>query len=308
MGYLRFLLDEDYVANIRMEQFEQIAGRPLNRKVIERAEENSEVTILEYMLNMYHIEDAFSIGKSLIERDLRFTYPAGVYFLHNSVPAITVSELVGKSFPRTEEYWELHLEIDPNGIPLYSQMNEYRVGDLAVYMGNVYRCLVNHGNVSGEIVRPADALKWANLDVSGMTNEQILAIPAYSNSKNTYIIGDEVSYMGSYYSVTANPNADDAVIGENIEEKDPRNSNLKKHMVQLSLYEMAKRISPNNVSASILADYEDTKEWLVAVGKGKINPMVPRIGTKSPSGEERPTSTWAMATMSNVNVGNSWIT
>ena len=51
-------------------------------------------------------------------------------------------------------------------------------------------------------------------------------------------------------------------LGNNLSLHDPRNYNLKKHMVRLAVYELTKLIAPNNVSTVRMRDYEDSMKWL----------------------------------------------
>ena len=85
-----------------------------------------------------------------------------------------------------------------------------------------------------------------------------------------------VIYMGEVYYPKMNVNSDDVVIGKNLVLEDPRNMNIKKHMVRISLYHLTKNISPNNVSSIRIADYEESMKWLESANKLKINPMIPR--------------------------------
>lgn len=47
-------------------------------------------------------------------------------------------------------------------------------------------------------------------------------------------------------------------------------------MVQLSLYELHKLISPNNISTVRIDDYDHSMQWLKDASRLKLNPQIPR--------------------------------
>jgi len=53
-------------------------------------------------------------------------------------------------------------------------------------------------------------------------------------------------------------NADFPGIGNNLSLSDPRNHNLKKHMVRIVIYELTKLIAPDNVGVVRMRNYEDS--------------------------------------------------
>lgn len=73
---------------------------------------------------------------------------------------------------------------------------------------------------------------------------------------------------------------------------DPRNSNIKKYMVRIALYELHKLISPNNVSTARITDYEVSMRWLRDANRYIINPQIQRKLDE----ENKPVSKIAMAT------------
>ena len=87
-------------------------------------------------------------------------------------------------------------------------------------------------------------------------------------------------------------NSDVPIIGHNIALGDPRNYNLKKHMVRLSIYELTKTIAPNNVSAIRMRDYEDSMKWLNDASKLRLNPQIPRRLAE----DKQPITDWQLAT------------
>lgn len=88
------------------------------------------------------------------------------------------------------------------------------------------------------------------------------------------------------------PVADELKEGYNIRAHDPRNANIKKHMVRLALYELHKLISPNNISSARITDYETSITWLRDANRMKINPQIPR----KLDDQNKPTVEYAIAT------------
>lgn len=87
-------------------------------------------------------------------------------------------------------------------------------------------------------------------------------------------------------------NADVPIIGHNISIGDPRNYNLKKHMVRLAVYDLTKLVAPNNVSVVRMRDYEDSMKWLNDASKLRLNPQIPRKLAE----DKLPVTDWQMAT------------
>lgn len=66
---------------------------------------------------------------------------------------------------------------------------------------------------------------------------------AYELKETEYVVFD-----GRVWYPTMSPVADTLKEGYNFRYHDPRNPNIKKHMIKIALYELHKLISPNNVS------------------------------------------------------------
>ena len=103
------------------------------------------------------------------------------------------------------------------------------------------------------------------------------AIADYDSSYNAYeLSGHEyVVYDGRVFYPETDVNADTPQVGQNLSLHDPRNYNLKKHMVRLAIYELTKLIAPNNVSVVRMRDYEDSMKWLNDAAKLRLNPQIP---------------------------------
>ena len=104
---------------------------------------------------------------------------------------------------------------------------------------------------------------------------------------------DYVVYNSKVFYPAMDVNSDVPIIGHNIASGDPRNYNLKKHMVRLAIYELTKTIAPNNVSQIRMRDYEDSMKWLYDASKLKLNPQISR---KLSTSDNAPITDWQLAT------------
>lgn len=99
-------------------------------------------------------------------------------------------------------------------------------------------------------------------------------------------------FQGQVYYPVMNPNADEVKLGVNVKPHDPRNPNLKKHMLRLADYELHKLISPTNVSQSRITDYEASLRWLRDAAGLKLSPGIPR----KTACDKKPRTNFATAT------------
>ena len=205
-------------------------------------------------------------------------------------------------------------------------MKNYRPGDVIKFLGRAYICDIANGIDFNDIRIPevnawemVDTYKWDtvpynewevveyegkfftllttdNYDclVNPMESDCWGMIGEYDPSLNSYELSEHeyVEYKGKIYYPIINPNADVPELERNIRYHDPRNYNLKRHMVQLSLYELHKLISPNNISTVRIDDYDHSMQWLKDASRLKLNPQIPRkIDNK-----KEPLTDWQMAT------------
>ncbi|MGL5690414.1 MAG: hypothetical protein ACRDD8_06270 [Bacteroidales bacterium] len=112
-------------------------------------------------------------------------------------------------------------------------------------------------------------------------------INTYEVSNHEYVVYDDMVFFPLMDINFTTPQ-----IGVNIIQSDPRSLNVKKHMVRISLYELLKNISPNNISVVRINDYEASMKWLRDANKLIINPQIPRK-TKDTG---KPVTNWQMAT------------
>ncbi|MEG0455493.1 MAG: hypothetical protein RR559_09150, partial [Bacteroides sp.] len=109
----------------------------------------------------------------------------------------------------------------------------------------------------------------------------------YELSEHEYVV-----YEDRVFGPETDVNADMPIVGHNISLHDPRNYNLKKHMVRLAVYELTKLIAPNNVSTVRMKDYEDSMKWLNDASKLRLNPQIPRKLAE----DNKPVTDWQLST------------
>lgn len=180
-------------------------------------------------------------------------------------------------------YWQEHVDVnlDMAAVERYSQFKTYYSNDLVLYKDTVYICVVENGYKFSEIripmveswleaaytlwqpieYRPWDVVVFEGtfytlLTRTGFDNNATPldsdcwgAITNYDPAYNEYEFSEHeyVAYEGRGFYPGTDVNADRPQRGVNLTPHDPRNYNLKKHMVRLALYELTKLIAPNNV-------------------------------------------------------------
>lgn len=325
--YSRFLNNEDYMSQISDELFEQlIRGKEIR---VAQAEEAAEASIVEYLTDNYEVEKALAVGKCLREYNPRITYPVGVHFYHEGKIVEALRSINGIKAPTLVDYWRECEDIErmsKDSISVYSQLLNYHPGDLVIYAGVVYECLEHNGydysdiRIPGisawELVETAtwepnveysewDVVEWERQYFALLSLEDIDLTINPMESDNWGLIGhydpeyeyelkdtEYVECEGHVWIPVLSPTADKLQEGYNFRYHDPRNANIKKHMIKISLYELHKLISPNNVSTARIKDYETTMQWLHDANRCKINPQIPRKLDE----EKKPVSEIAMAT------------
>lgn len=308
--YRRFLNDSDYLGVISQDVLNQMTRGNTERLI--QAEESAEMSIVEYLSENYAIEAELNKGKYIAQYDRRITFPVGAHFYLDGQICEVIRSISGYKAPAHIEYWEE--SSDPNliveNISFYSQFKTYYPGDKAVYNDICYVCLAENGwkfgtirmpqvngwlEVSAETWQPVEYNLWdvaeyqkvfyavvstENFDTNVVPSESDNwgEIADYDPAYNLYELSDHeyVIYQGRVWHPETDVNADEPQIGVNLSLHDPRNYNLKKHMVRLAIYELTKLIAPNNVSTIRIRDYEDSMKWLYDASKLRLNPQIPR--------------------------------
>lgn len=305
MSYERFLTNNDYLISVNKDHLKQISNNLDETKFI-RAEENAEICVMEYMVENYQIEDVFTVGKAIREYSPYITYPAGAHITFSGEIVKMLLPVQGISLPEDKAYWvEDTVDVVPEEYSAYTQTTEFFAGDRVVYKEKYYSCLEANGFEFNNIRIPGAAAMWLKLDPLTLTDPEKAVIYEFDIDSGEYVTGDKVVYNGEYYQATADYAARQSPeMNVNIKVSDNRNKNIRKHMVRLATYELIKSVTPNNVSASILLDYEESLKWLKMVNAGKINPMVER---KAGGGDGNGVSVdWAISSFSNGGVVNEW--
>lgn len=324
--YRRFLNNSDYLGIITQESLSQITRDEPDTFI--QAEEAAEMSIVEYLSENYEIEKELNKGKYIAEYDRKVTYPVGAHIYYEGKIHEVIRSISGYKAPASVEYWEEY--VNEKGeeleLPKYSQLGTYYKGDIVVYNNVAYICLSENGWKFGDIRIPMvggwklvehtnwlpieyelwDVVKFEDAYYTLMTldgfdnsknpfeSENWGAIADYDPQYNEYELSphEYVVYDGKVYYPEIDVNSDIPVIGENLALHDPRNYNLKKHMIRLAVYELTKLIAPNNVSVVRMRDYEDSMKWLNDASKLRINPQIPRKIAE----DKKPVTDWQMAT------------
>ena len=156
---------------------------------------------------------------------------------------------------------------------------EYELWNVVKFDGSYYTLMSLEGFDNNK--NPLESENWGAIaDYDPQYNE-------YELSSHEYVV-----YDGQVYYPEIDVNSDSPVIGENLALHDPRNYNLKKHMIRLAVYELTKLIAPNNVSVVRMRDYEDSMKWLNDASKLRITPQIPRKIAE----DNKPVTDWQMAT------------
>ena len=324
--YRRFLNNNDYLGIITPEALSQLTRGNEDRFI--QAEESAEMSVVEYLSENYEVEKELAKGKYIAEYDRRITYPVGVHIYFDGQIHEVIRSISGYREPATRQYWEEYsgIDLDACHVSCYSQFNTYYPGDKVSYNDVVYVCLKENGYKFDDIRIPmvngwleAEIAPWkpmeyplwsvveydngfftlmtldnfdSNLDP--MTSDCWGAIADYDPEYNAYELSENeyVVYGGRVFYPETDVNADIPQVGRNISPHDPRNYNLKKHMVRLALYELTKLIAPNNVSVVRMRDYEDSMKWLNDAAKLRLNPQIPR----KLDATKKPVTDWQLAT------------
>ena len=327
--YRRFLNNSDYLGIITQEALQQLTRGNDERFI--QAEQSAEMSIVEYLSENYEVEKELAKGKYIADYDRRITYPVGVYIYFDGQIHEVIRSISGYRKPATVTYWEesTDINIDASLVPSYSQFNTYYPGDKVNYNGVVYLCLSENGYKFDDIRIPmvggwieAETTPWQPIEyplwsvvefegafytlmtldgfdnnIDPLTSDCWGAIADYDSAYNDYELSDHeyVVYGGRVFYPETDVNADVPELGHNLSLHDPRNYNLKKHMVRLAVYELTKLIAPNNVSAVRMRDYEDSMKWLNDAAKLRLNPQIPRKVDET----KKPVTDWQLATFQN---------
>lgn len=323
--YRRFLNNNDYLSVITPEALSQLTRGNDGRFI--QAEEAAEMSIIEYLSENYEIQQELNKGKFIASFDRQITFPIGVHIYHEGQICEVIRSISGYRQPAAVSYWEEAGDtIQPEKLSSYSQFATYYPGDVAVFNDTPYICLVENGYKFNNVRIPMvsgwleaeptlwlpkdyniwDIVEYQNafytlLSLDGYDNNvdplqsaNWGAIADYDPAYNDYELSSHeyVVYKCRVYYPETDVNADMPQVGINLALHDPRNYNLKKHMVRLSIYELTKQIAPNNVSVVRMRDYEDSMKWLNDASKLRINPQIPRkLGE-----DQKPVSDWQIAT------------
>lgn len=323
--YRRFLNNNDYLGIITAEALAQLTRGNDERFI--QAEESAEMSIIEYLSENYEIEKELAKGKYIAGYDRRITYPIGVHIYFEGKICEVIRSISGYRQPALRPYWEEAADIsDSTVLPNYSQFETYYPGDKVQYNGSAYTCMEENGYKFGNIRIPMvegwtgiDITDWQPIayalwdvvrhgdnfytlmtldgfdnNINPLESDCWGAIADYDPEYNAYELSEHeyVVYDGKVFYPETDVNADVPTVSVNLSPHDPRNYNLKKHMVRLALYELTKLVAPNNVSVVRMRDYEDSMKWLNDAAKLRLNPQIPRKLDDT----KKPVTDWQLAT------------
>ncbi|MFR9591863.1 MAG: hypothetical protein SNG27_05635 [Rikenellaceae bacterium] len=325
--YKRFLNNSDYLGVITPEALSQMIRGEEDR--FSQAEQSAEMSITEYLSENYEIEAEFNRGRYIAPHNRRITFPVGAYIHYDGRIYEVIRSMSGYKVPAIVEYWEEYVDMstEPIQISNYSQFGTYHIGDLVMFNDVAYKCVADNGYKFGDIHIPmvngwneVETPEWqpANYDLWRVVSYDsafytLMSLDDFDNNITPYksdcwgMIADYdpehneynleghdyVVFNGKVFYPAMDVNSDVPIIGHNIAIGDPRNYNLKKHMVRLAIYELTKTIAPNNVSQIRMRDYEDSMKWLNDASKLRLNPQIPR---KLSGTDNQPITDWQLAT------------
>lgn len=324
--YRRFLNNSDYLGIITPEALAQLTRGNDDR--FTQAEEAAEISVVEYLSENYEIENELAKGKYIADYDRRVTYPVGVHIYFEGQIHEVIRSISGYRKPATKVFWEecIDTNIDMEQVANYSQFKTYYPDDKVNFNGVIYTCLAENGykfddiripmvggwlKATAEPWQPVEYPLWGIVEYDGafytlltcegfdnsidpFTSDCWGAIADYDPVYNEYELSEHeyVVCDGHVFYPETDVNADVPQVGRNLSPHDPRNYNLKKHMVRLALYELTKLIAPNNVSVVRMRDYEDSMKWLNDAAKLRLNPQIPRKLDET----KKPVTDWQLAT------------
>lgn len=338
--YRRFLNNGDYLSIITKDALLQLIRNDESR--ISQAEESAEISIIEHLSENYEIEQELNKGKYIAGYERKISYPVGVHIYYEDKIYEVIRSISGFKQPCDTIYWQEHIDIsiNPESIKPYSQLAAYYANDIVLHNDVMYICRIENGykfdniripDVNGWIEKevsewlPVDYSLWdvvqfedsfyTLVSLEDFDNNQNPeesdnwgAIADYSSDCNDYELSEHeyVVYNKKVFFPEIDVNADIPAVGINLSLHDPRNYNLKKHLVRLSLYELTKLIASNNVSVVRLRDYEDSMKWLQDASRLKLNPQIPRKLAE----DKKPVTDWQLATFQNAYdpYKNPWMT
>ena len=194
----------------------------------------------------------------------------------------------------------------------YSQRKDYLAGEYVKFAEKYYRCLAPNGPSYNDIQVPS-VTGWEEVEVVDWeifveyTVNQVVAYEGYfyalltldgydtsvnpkeaddsiwgqiadydPNERYEFVDTEWVVCDDKVWIPTMDPNATVLEEGVNYAKHDPRNINLKKHLLRMAVYELHKLIAPHNISTARITDYEASLQWLKDAARFAIDPGIRR--------------------------------
>lgn len=189
---------------------------------------------------------------------------------------------------------------------VWEQLKKYKKNDVVEYDGLFYVLLKDYVEPEPELnedgedsegapEEPEVESEYDPLIPPSEAPDDVWGLIADYDESETYQLSDTewVVNEGSVFIPVMDPNATKLVEGETHILYDPRNANIKKHMLRMAVYELHKIIAPHNISSARITDYEATLQWLQDASRLKIDPGIPR---KFDRDEKKQVSSYGLAT------------
>ena len=160
--YRRFLNKNDYLGIITEDALSQLTrGKDI---CFVQAEQAAEASIMDYLTENYEIERELNRGKFIFEYDRRISYPIGCHFYLDGEICEVIQAINGYKAPCPISYWHETEEIlDLEKIEQYSQMKNYRPGDVTKFLGRTYICDIANG-IDFNDIRIPEVNAWEMVD------------------------------------------------------------------------------------------------------------------------------------------------
>lgn len=274
MGYLRAL---DYQLLIQTSELNQMTTS--TPAVLSMAESMAIEEMISYLKQRYDVNAEFQPTTpwdptvaydvaALVEINFQTysatsIYPINATVIQNGIGYICISAIVSPEtfnpahWTAIGNQYDLYYAKTPK--PEFDYKHYYKVGDQVFWKNNTYTCLVES--------KVPDHLTLINYD-SYAVIPYINIFPDDPDNGVTYW-GEPTVYVVTPGTLPTNTSA--WTKGDN------RSQLAVFNCVHISLYNLSKRVAPQNVPANRLKSYKEALNWLMAVSQGDLNAELPEL-------------------------------
>jgi hypothetical protein len=278
MPYLRYY---DYLSKIQSVNFQQVLSNTDSFRTL--TEQEAEEEVISYIDQKYDTDKEFTdtepwspstvySAKDRVELNFSTYVPATAYVINNLViysgnAYICIGATTGTFDPT--KWTLLGAQYDLFHVTLphaeFDYKSYYKVGDQVWWKNKVYTAAI-----SSPILDHETALQYGNT----------ATLPLQNVFPDDTIAGAQYWGTGTTYSVAAGTlptNTTKWTAGDN------RNRLLVQKTVDICLYHLHSRMSPNNIPQLRMDRYAAATAWLEAVADGAFTVNIPRLQPKSGS-------------------------